>query len=400
MLDRQDDLVFVPQLGFRLAHGGLQSENVVQQRDGQTLTAGVTSDRDGTDVRVTIGGVDVELDFRQSRPATAPLRLTDDRGRQIEERISRFLMNSTYYRLMEGPTQFQRFATFDRLAPDVRSVDLELSGDAGEWRITIPLTPVTRDGTRGHATAATAVLDDIEIGVTLVACAADHTAIELYALDRRRPETMSNDETSRWIEGISTFEHMRGLGQDLLMLRDDTGAHHLERGRPVQDQARRGRRREVALFEALPAEATSASFEIPYIAIRERSDELKVPVPGETEITMSGCRARVTTSRVTRSSDSTPARPSPIEGLNGPCTRVVIVPLDGDTQRQLVMAAIMESNDRGMTVSRNRAEPPVMEVPDPSGNSPFITLKMPLIRVPGPWQLEFSVPGPGEQRQR
>ena len=389
-----DELVFVPQVGFRLARGGLQSENVVVERGHETLTAGITSDRDGTDVRITIAGVDVELDFRQSRPASAPLRLSDDHGRVLEERISRFVMHSAYYRLMEGPTQFQRYATFDRLAPDVRSVRLEMSGDAGDWRVDIPVASVTREGPRGYPAEASAVVDDIEIGVTLVARTAALTAIELYAFDHRRPETMPVDQAPRWIEGLSTFEHMRGLGQDVLMLRDSTGAHHLERPRPVQDQARRGRRREVALFEGLPAQATSASFEVPYVAIRERSEELKVPVPAETEISMSGCRARVTTSRVSRSSDSTDAHPSPIEGLNGSCMRVVIVPLDSDTDRQLVMAGIMESNDRGMTVSRSRAEPPVMEVPDPSGDSPFITLKMPLIRVPGPWRLEFPLPAP------
>ena len=59
-----DELVFVPQVGFRLAHGGLQSDNVVVERDGETFTAGLTSDRDGTDLRITIAGVDVELDFR------------------------------------------------------------------------------------------------------------------------------------------------------------------------------------------------------------------------------------------------------------------------------------------------------------------------------------------------
>jgi hypothetical protein len=391
--DERDELVFVPNIGFRLAHGGLQSESVVVERGGETLTAGLTSDRDGTDVRITIDGVDVELDFRQGRPASAPLRLLDDRGRPIAERISRFAMSSGYYRLMEGPTKFQRYATFDRLAPDVLSVELEMSGDAGEWRVTIPVAPVTREGPRASPIEASAVVDDIEIGVTLVARTAALTAIELHALDHRRPEEMSMDETPRWIEGLSTCQHMRGLGQDLLMLRDSTGTHHLERPRPIQDQARRGRRREVALFEALPAEATSASLEVPYVAVRERSDELKVPVPGETEIAMSGCRARVTTSRVARSSDSTDAHPSPIEGLNGPCTRIVIIPLDADdTQRRLVMAGIMESNDRGMTVSQTRAEAPVIEVPDPSGDSPFITLKNPLIRVPGPWRLEFPVP--------
>ena len=392
MADERDELVFVPQTGFRLAHGGLQSENVVSERGRETLTAGITSDRDGTDLRITIAGVPVDLDFRKSRPANAPLRLTDDRGRVVAEGISRFVMHSAYYRLMEGPTQFQRYATFDRLAPDVRAVHLEMSGDAGDWRVTIPVAPVTREGARGHPTHASAAIDDIELGVTLVARTATLTAIELYALDRRRPESMPIDQAPRWIEGVSTYQHMRGLGQDLLMLRDDTGAHHLERPHALLDPARRGTRREIALFEGLPAAATSASFEVPFVAIRERSEELKVPVPGETEIAMSGCRARVTTSRVARSSDSTETHRSPIEGLNGPCMRVVIVPLDGEDERQLVMAGIMESNDRGMNVTRVRAEAPLIEVPDPSGDSAFVTLKMPVIRLPGPWRLEFPLP--------
>jgi hypothetical protein len=58
------------------------------ERAGRLLTVGITSDRHGTDVRITVAGVPVELDFRQSRPATGSLRLTDDRGRVLEERIS------------------------------------------------------------------------------------------------------------------------------------------------------------------------------------------------------------------------------------------------------------------------------------------------------------------------
>jgi hypothetical protein len=34
----------------------------------------------------------------------------------------------------------------------------------------------------------------------------------------------------------------------------------------------------------------------------------------------------------------------------------VIVPLDSAAERQLVMVGVMESNDRGMTISRTRAE--------------------------------------------
>jgi hypothetical protein len=390
-----DELVFVPQTGFRLARGGLRSENVVVRQGSQTLTAHLSSDRDGADLSMNISGVDEKLDFRKSRPVEAPVTVIDDRGIPVPERLSRFVMNSCFYRLMEGPTQFQRMVTLDRLDPGVRSVEVAMSGGAGEWRVVIPLTPVTAAGAQGVPTTAKAMAHDIEISVPLVARTPTLTAIELETYDRRRPETVPIDQAERWIEGIGCFQHVRGLEQDLLILRDSTGTHHLERPHAVQDQARRGRRREVALFEAVADGATSASVEIPYIAVRERSDELKVPVPGETEIALSGCRALVTTSRVERSSDCTPDHPSPIAGLNGPCVRMVIVPVEsGDAERQLVMVGIMESNDRGMTVSRSRADPPVIDVPDPTGDASFITLKNPLIRMQGPWVLEFGLPTP------
>ena len=387
-----DELVFVPNLGFRLARGGLQSPNTVLRQGAQTLTVGVTSDRDGADIMATITGVDEELEFRKSRAVETPVTITDDHGRVLEERLSRYVMKSHFYRLMEGPTQFQRMVTLDRIHADVRSLQFAMTGEAGEWNVVIPLEPVIREGPRGHPTDARATLHDIEISATLVARTPALTAIELEAYDLRRPESVPIHQAERWLEGIGTYEHSRGLGQDLLMLRDSTGAHHLERPHAVQDRARRARRREVVLFEGMPHEAVSASIEIPYVGIRERSDELRVSVPSDGEVTMNACRAKVTTSRVERSSDSTPGHPSPIEGLNGACVRIVIAPLDSTAERQLVMVGVMESNDRGMTVSRSRADPPVIEVPDPSGDSEFITFKNPLIRVSGPWKLGFALP--------
>jgi hypothetical protein len=392
-----DELVFVPNLGFRLARGGLQSPNTVVSRGAQTLTVGVTSDRDGTDIMATIIGVDEQLEFRKSRAVDAPITIVDDHGRVLEERPSRYVVSSHFFRLMEGPTQFQRMVALDRIQSDVRSLQFSMSGAAGQWEVVIPLEPVSREGPRGHPNDAQSTEHDVEISVTLVARTSMLTAIELETYDLRRGE-LPIDQAERWIEGIGTFEHVRGLGQDLLMLRDSTGAHHLERPHAVQDRARRARRREVVLFEAMPDEAVSASIEIPYVGIRERSDELKVSVPSDGEVTMNACRARVMTSRVDRSSDSAPGRPSPIEGLNGSCVRIVIAPIDPTAERQLVMVGVMESNDRGMSVSRSRADPPVIEVPDPSGDSEFITFKNPLIRVSGPWKLEFALPAIDAQR--
>ena len=388
-----DELVFVPNVGFRLARGAMDAANVVVERNGRTLTAGLTSDRDGADIRVTIAGFDESLDFRQSRPVGAPVRVTDDRGRVVKERPPRYHVNSHIYRLMEGPTMFQRMVSLGRLGTDVRAIEMVMEGAMGEWRVTIPVQPRTATGPRGLATDATAVHHGIAISAPLVARTREITAIEIEAHIVDGGEDRVKIE--RTIEGLSSISYGRGLGADLLILRDSTGTRHLERPRQVQDRLGR-QRREVALFEPMPPGAVSASLEIPYVTVREMTEEtILVPVPGETDVTMAGCRAHVLTSRISRSSDSTDERPSPIEGLNGPCVRIVMTPEDPEADRQFVSCGVMESNDRGMTMSIGRSGPPVMEVPDPSGDADHMTLRVPMIRLSGPWKLDFPLPDVG-----
>jgi len=387
-----DEVVFIRDVGFRLARGGLVSSNVVVARGPETLTAQLTSDRDGSELRVTIDGVSEELEFRKGRAVDAPVEVVDDHGHVVAQRPSKYMPESSFFRLMDGPTKFMRNVTLDRLAADVRAVRFVMTGGAGDWDVTIPVEPHDASGPRGTPCDARALAHDIELWVSCVARTSTMLAVEIESRDLLRPASQSAHEAQRWIEGIGTFDHFRVMGQDVLMLRDSTGEHQLERPRAVQDHPGRGRRREVAMFGPVSADAVSASIEIPFISVRERCAEIRVPVPGETEVVMNHARARVTTSRVTRSSDSTDARPSPVEGLNGACVRIVMVPLDTDAERQLVMAGVMESNDRGMSVSRSRADPPVMEVPDPSGSAEFMTLASPLIRLAGPWRLDFPLP--------
>jgi hypothetical protein len=387
-----DELVFVPNVGFRLAHGAFDAESVVVEHEGRTLTAGLTSDRDGAELRMTVTGLEESLDFRQSRSVDAPVRITDDRGRVLDERTPRYHVNSHIYRLMEGPTMFQRMVSLDRIEPEVRTVDVLMEGGAGEWHVVIPVKPREATGPRGMPTEAIDTHQGIAVEAPLVARTDSITAVELQAYFTDDPAMPGIERT---IEGLNCLSHTRGLGADLLILKDSTGVHHLERPRGVREGTGRSRRREVAIFEAMPRDAVSASFEISWVSVREMSDQrILVPVPGDTEITMAGCRALVVTSRVSRSSDSTPGHPSPIEGLNGPCVRIVITPLDPDAERQLVSCGVMESNDRGMTMSVVRSGPPVIEVPDPGGAAEHMTLRGPLIRVNGPWKLEIPLPDP------
>jgi hypothetical protein len=57
-----EDLVFVPQIGFRSMHALGARADVVAKQDGRTLTAAITPDRDGIRVQFTITGIPMEID--------------------------------------------------------------------------------------------------------------------------------------------------------------------------------------------------------------------------------------------------------------------------------------------------------------------------------------------------
>src|SRR5206468_10204556 len=147
----------------------------------RTLTAGVTSDRDGAEIRMTVSGIDEVLDFRQSRVVHAPVRVTDDRGRVMEERSQRYHVNSHLYRLMEGPTRFQRMVALDRIEPDARAIEIVMTGGGGDWRFTIPIEAQSASGARAMRTDAIDVHHGIAIEAPLVARSERITAIELQA---------------------------------------------------------------------------------------------------------------------------------------------------------------------------------------------------------------------------
>lgn len=256
---------------------------------------------------------------------------------------------------------------------------------------TFPSSPGARPGPLACRPNAIDTRHGVAIAAPLVARTEAMTAVELETYFVGDPDS----EPKRSIAGLSSLSFHRGLAKDLLMIRDSTGAHHLERPRAVWDLRGSRRRREVALFEPMAPDAVSASLEIPYVTVHEKTGEtVYVRVPGETQVTLAGCHGRVTTSRVDRSSDSTADRPSPIAGLNGPCVRIMIVPEDSEAERSLVSCGVLESNDRGMTMSIDRAGPPVIEVPDPTGDSPHVMLHVPLVRLLGPWKLEIPLPRP------
>jgi len=88
----EDDLVYVPRVGFRSAHALGTGEKHVVERDGKTLTTEIAPIRDGSRLSVTIAGIDVppptntdyfERGLFTAYPEFGTVGIRDDKGRDI-----------------------------------------------------------------------------------------------------------------------------------------------------------------------------------------------------------------------------------------------------------------------------------------------------------------------------
>jgi hypothetical protein len=386
--EHDEKLVYAPQFGFRSAQILESPTNLVIERDGRTLTANLVSDRDCTTLHFTVLGFEAPADFDTVTyyhvKGSATVR--DDRGREIPPH-PRWHTGGMIHRRGDGTLILDWQLKLVRLASDVRSVELSFGGPAGEWTVAIPIAIVEPAGIPATPISVSDEHHGVAVTATAVARSPEVTAIEIEAdiVDEPGIETTSR---VRYLQGIGANHH-RGLANELLMLRDDQGHHHLER-RVMSPPA--PRQRQVASFPGLPDGVRSGTIEIPFVVVQQRTEETPtVPVPGETELQFLGCEATVSTSRT--SGDEKPIRDCPPD-YRGPRVRVEIRPKDADAPKQLLyfsMPAVDGAPDLGMWMSQMAGKAPVAEAPDPSGAAPTITLRGPVLKLLGPWRLEVPL---------
>jgi len=275
-----------------------------------------------------------------------------------------------------------------RLESGVRSVELAFGGPAGEWTVSVPIGVVEVAGIPAKAISVSDEHHGVVVTATAVARSRELTAIEIEGdiVDEAGVEPTSR---VRYLQGIGA-NHQRGLANELLMLRDDQGHHHLERhfvGQPAP------RQRQVANFPGLPEDVRSGTIEIPFVVAQQRTEETpSVPVPGETEVQFLGCAFTATTSR-TSGDDGPPIREGRPD-YRGPRVRVEIRPKDAEAPKQLLYFSrpyVEGAPDVGMWMTQIAGKPPVVETADPSGTSPTVILRGPVLKLLGPWRLELPL---------
>jgi len=388
-IERDQQLVFTPQFGFRPAQILESPTNLVIERDRRTLTANLVSDRDCTTLHFTVLGFDAPADF-DAVPyyhVKGSATVRDDRGREIPPH-PRWRTGGMVHRRNDGSLILDWQLKLVRLESDIRSVELSFGGPAGDWTVNVPIALVEPAGIPARAISVSDEHHGVVVMATAVARSRDVTAIEIEGdiVDEPGVETTSR---VRYLQGIGA-SHQRGLANELLVLRDDQGYHHLERHSMGQPAARN---RQVASFPGVPDDVRSGTIEIPFVVVQQRTEEIPTaPVPGETEMQFLGCEFTVVTSRT--SGDNGPPIREGRSDYDGPRVRIEIKAKDADAPKQLLqfsMPRVDGAPDVGMWVSQRAGKAPVVEVPDPSGEATAVKLRGPVLKLLGPWRLELPL---------
>ena len=378
-----EDLVFVPQIGFRSMHALGTRANVVAEQDGRTLTAAITPDRDGIRLQFTVTGIPMEID-PNGRRFEGQIQIHDDKGRDISAPRPRWQVGGSFGRSSDGTARLGYTTLLEPLAPDVRSVELALDGAAGAWAVRLPVEPEGFRGAHARALNASVTQRGVTVAARMIARTALETAVELEVYFDPPDPVEDRQRAKRWIRGIGCSmggAPMSGYPmRERLALRDDTGREHRELGQSFIDPVAR-RHREVLTFPAMDIE--SGLLEVPDVWIQELTGEtVTLPVPGEADISMAGCEAHIVASRVGESAES---------------IRVDVTPRDADAARQILYldSVVVPGGDPrgtiGMGITQCIGQRPYLTLPDPTARVHELNLRSPVVRVRGPWTLEIAL---------
>jgi len=385
----EDDLVYVPRVGFRSAHAlGTKDKHVVTRR-GATFTAEISPIRDGCRLSIAIAGVEVSPPDNDyfGRGLFAPfpefgsVAIHDDSGRDVSARTPGWRGGGAWIRrTSDGEVTLGYGTVIAPLARDVRRVTIEVNGAAGEWQVNVPVLSADLDGVPGFAIDARDTRRGISVRARTIARSEDLTAIELEGYFD--PPDPADGPVRRSLRGIGCSLGGGRLCGDRLFLRDEDDNVYFEKGLGAMDPGGVACR-EVATFPALPDRVRTVVLESEFMWVHQWSEErVRVPLPGETDVTLAGYQGRVTVTRL------------PGVYTEG-AVRVEFAPRDPEADEQLAFIAGVNSDvaaRTGMRMHHELRKRPVVEVPEPTGTATDVELRGPVVQLRGPWKLHIPLP--------
>ena len=365
--------VFLPGIGFR--QPGLRLGAPVTQRSasGRSVTiAQLISTPDGTDLIYEVewhGEQDVHSERDQvvlhgasTDPACRP------GGMAVAVRQGKLVCTRSLPPVAAGITR----------------VEIEISGDAGQWRIPLDLEPFGADEQQRRLELGTSdTRQEVTITVDCIAFMPDATVIEVSAVSAR----------SSW------SVHIGGLQG----LRDETTAMRLHdgRGRVYQERTRqdardqfpdRSGRGDVGVFEPMPGDAGPYVLEVPYVCANDHTTttvDIALPLREATTVELAGAETRLLATREAE-----------LPGSRGPA---IAVDLDvsgwfGDRRVIAPLGAKLDGQDAGMSWGSKGLHGPSPE-PTPSVLVPCATpldphvlrLRGAFVQLRGPWRIPIAV---------
>ena len=266
------------------------------------------------------------------------------------------------------------------VAAGIRSVELEVAGSEGGWRVPLELEAYGADGGLREV-GSSATLHGITITVRGIDRGPEATLLELavsFEGLRRRVD----------IGGLS------GLRDEVtaMRLRDERGRIYVERTRnDARDQLPDPTgRADVAVFDPLPPDAEALRLEVPYVSVTdfESAVDVALPVREPVDLSLAGARLRVLATR--ESEIDTPH-------FRGPAIAVDLDP-EWHEDRRIIWPAQAKIDGVGKFVGTGGSiyapapEPlATLTIPcDAPSEARVLTLGNAFVQLRGPWRIAID----------
>lgn len=270
------------------------------------------------------------------------------------------------------------------VAAGITRVEIEISGDLGQWRIPLDLEPFGADEQqRRHEVGTSDTRQEVTITVDGIAFMPDATVIEVSAVSAR----------SGWRVNIGGLDGLRDE-TTAMRLHDGRGRTYEERTRQdARDQfPDRSGRGDVGVFEPISGDVGALVLEVPYVCATDDTTtcaDIALPVREPITIELAGAEMRLLATREAQ--------------LPGSRGSAIAVDLDvstwyGDRRVIAPLGAKLDGRDAGMSWGDKGLHGPSPEpastvlVPCATPSEPHVLiLRGAFVQLRGPWRIPIAV---------
>ena len=263
----------------------------------------------------------------------------------------------------------------------ITHVEVEITGDAGEWRVPLDLAPFGDDDRqRRRDVGASDTRNDVTITVDSIVLMPDATVIEVRAQSDR----------PGWRVNIGGLSGLRDQ-TTAMRLHDQRGNTYVERARnDARDQfPDRFGRADVAIFDPLPDGAGALLLEVPYVCADDHktSAEVALPVREPVTVELAGADMNILATREAE----LPGSRGPAVGVDLDVStwyhdRRVIAPLNASLDGQ--QCGISWGN--GLNGPAPEPAPYILVPCAAPAEARALTLRGAFVQLRGPWRIPIT----------